>query len=157
MSWRLFGQSEAWNCSAANLARTGRISECGTESQSPSPPVDSVSRKKLLVGGSSDATPFNRTQTPDALRLSRPREDAPGTGFERARCGTAAAQRHVRKELCAGGRWIRTLGPPGDRHDSGGQVPALIAVFELAARRCVAARHQGGLAAPSSRISVTDS
>jgi hypothetical protein len=36
------------------------------------PHSDSVSGKKLVVGGSIDATPFNRTQTLDALRLSRP-------------------------------------------------------------------------------------
>jgi len=53
----------------------------------------------------------------------------------RDRSAFLAAKRgnEVRTGLAAGGRWIRTLGPRVMDGDLGRQVPALIAVFELAA------------------------
>jgi hypothetical protein len=50
---------------------------------------------------------------------------------DRGRCD-ARPKTQVRMRLSAGGRWIRTLGPRVMEVDLGRQVPALIAVFELA-------------------------
>jgi hypothetical protein len=91
---------------------------------------------------------------------AKPAPDCPLVEAEGDRRGFASqiASIAVRNRLTAGGRRIRTLGPRVMDGDLGRQVPALIAVFELAgtavALQCGTKR---GLAEPSSRIPVTDS